>query len=450
MVKKEKLDLGKNDINSLLLKLSIPAITAMLVNAIYNLVDTLFVGMLNDTNAMGAISVAFPLFILIAALGQMIGIGSSSLISRFLGEQNNKKANNIASHSFISGALISIVFTLILIFNLNSILKLFGATDNIIIYAYDYSKILILLSFFNIMNMVLNNMIRAEGNSKYSMIGIILGALLNIILDPIFIFTFDYGIKGAALATGVSQIISFLFLISYYIKKKSIVKINIKSFNFDKNILSNIFKIGFASFCRQGLSSLSLGLINYQASLYSEAAVASIGICLRVISIALYVILGFNQGFSPIVGFNYGAKKFKRVKETIKLCIKYTSIFSIFTTIVFFIFSKQIISLFSNDLEVLEIGTTTLKAFALLFAFTGYQQVYSVLFQTLSENKKAMLLSLSRQGLFLLPAILILPKYFGLLGVIFAQPLADFLTIILTYILSKDFNINFDKKIKAA
>ncbi len=434
----EMMENGK--ISKILMKLAIPGIVAMLVNAVYNVVDTMFVGMLGNTSAIGAVSVAFPLFMIIAAFGQMFGVGSGSYISRLLGEKNKELADKTTSTTFFTSLVCGIAFTIVGTILIEPLLRMFGATATIMPFAKEYSTILVAGSVFTVCNMTLNNMIRAEGNAKYSMFAISLGAGLNIILDPILMFGFDMGIRGAALATVLAQGISCIFLIRYFISGKSYIKISLKYVTLSRKIYTEIMKIGIATFARQALSSLSLGLINVAAMPYGDAAVAAMGVTLRVLSIGIFVIFGYNQGFQPVVGYNYGAKKYNRLKEAIKISLKWTTIFSTIVTVVFMFFAESIIAVFSNDVEVIAIGAKTLRAISLLFPLFGFQQVYASLFQSLGKGKEALILSLARQGIFLIPSVLILPKLFGLNGIIYSQTIADFFTIIVTVILGKVLN----------
>lgn len=442
--KKAKM-MGEGNIPDVLMKLAIPGIIAMLINAVYNVVDTIFVGKLQNTSAIAAVSVAFPMFMLIAALGQMFGVGSGSYISRLLGENNREQADKTASTTFFTAVIISIGFTILGLIFIDPLLKLFGATDTIMPYAHGYGMILMAGSVFTILNMTMNNMIRAEGNAKYSMIAISLGAVLNIILDPIIMFGFGMGVKGAALATVIGQAISTIWLVSYYVSGKSYVKISIKNFKPSIGIYSEILKIGIATLARQGLASVSMGLVNTACKPYGDAAVAAMGVTLRVFCIAMYVVLGYNQGFQPVAGYNYGAKKYDRLNEAIKVSLKRTTIFCIISAVVFIIFANPIIAVFSNDAEVIEIGAKILRAISLLLPLFGFQQVYASLFQSLGKGKEALLLSLSRQGIFLIPAVLILPKMFGLDGVIFTQPVADLCTVLVTAVLA----VKISKELKS-
>lgn len=457
MEKRAKL-MGEEKISKILIMLALPGIAAMLVNAVYNIVDTLFVGMLNNTSAIAAVSVAFPMFIMIAAVGQMFGVGGGSYISRLLGEKNKSLADQTASTTFLTSMVCGLGLTVLGMLFIDPLLRLFGATDTIMLFAKDYSRILLAGSVFTVLNMTMNNMIRAEGNAKYSMYAIMLGAGLNILLDPIFMFTFNMGIKGAALATVLAQIISFVFLIQYYLSGNSYLKISMKNFVFSKKMYSEIMKIGVPTFVRQGLSSLSIGLINLAAKPYGDAAVASMGISLRIFSLGIFVIFGFSQGFQPVAGYNYGAKQYQRLNEAVKVSLQWTTIFCVIVTAIFMSFAKEIISAFSSDPQVIQIGAQTLRVMLILFPLFGFQQLYAVLFQALGRGKEALILSLSRQGIFLIPSILILPRIFGLFGVMLSQTVADLFTIIVTAILAikmhqglkNEMNSSGERKVESA
>lgn len=428
--------LGEEKIPKVLLKLAIPGIIAMLISAVYNFVDTLFVGMLGNTSAMGAVSIVFPMFMLIAAFGQMFGVGAGSYVSRLLGEKNKKLADETTSTTFFTSLFLGIAFTVTALIFIEPLLKFFGSTETILPYAKEYAIILLSGSVFTILNMTLNNIIRAEGNAKLSMVAISTGAILNIVLDPILMFGLDMGVKGAALATVLSQAVSTILLVQYFLTNNSYVKISIKLFKFSRKLYFEIMKIGSATFARQAISSLAFALMNQAANPYGDAAVAGIGITIKVFVIGVFTIFGYNQGFQPVAGYNYGAKKYDRLSEAIKVSLKHTTIFAIITTIIFMLFGSNIVTLFTNDKEVIEIGSNALKAMSLLFPLFGFQQVYAVLFQSIGKGKESFILSISRQGLFFIPTLLILPKIFGLDGVIYSQTVADAFTIIVTAFLA--------------
>ena len=427
------------NVEKTLKKLAIPGIVAMLISAIYNIVDSYFVGLLGSSEAMAAVAVAFPLFILIAAVGQMFGVGAASYISRLLGKKDMEEANKAGSTTFFTAIVVSVIFTVIGFIFMSKLLRVFGASDEVMVYALDYSRVLILGATFTILNMTLNNMIRAEGSPKYSMIAIIIGAVLNIVFDPIFMFVFGMGVKGAAIATVLGQGISTIFLIAYYLKGKSTVKISLKNFTFSKRIYAQVMQIGIATFARQALSSLAMGLINNAANPYGTAAVASVGINLRIMSMVIYVVFGYCQGFQPLAGFNYGAKEYKKLNRAIKYSLKVTTIYCTVSSVLLIAFAPVVVGVFSSDPEVIRIGSMMIRYMCVLTPLFGFQNVYATLFQALGKGKQALALSVARQGIFLIPAALILPGILGITGLALIQPTADFLTIILTVVMAFHF-----------
>lgn len=438
--------LRNGKINKTLLTLAIPSIIGMVVNGIYNIVDTIFVGRVG-TSAVGAVSVVFPFFILISSLGIAVGMGSASYISRSLGRDDKKEAENTA----ITGMLLVIGIGIALaIFGLNyleEILRLFGATEGIMPYALDYAEVLVIGSPFVMLKMFFNNVMRAEGSVKASMVALILGAVLNIILDPIFIFTLGMGIRGAALATIISQSVTIIFQLWYYLTKRSYLRLSFKGYTTNKVIIGQIFLIGLPLFLTQGLNSGAMALVNNAASPYGDAAVAAMGIVKRVMSLGAFALLGYSQAFQPVAGFNYGAKRYDRLWEAITFSVKLSTIFTIIVSLAFIGLSEQVISWFSTDPEVLDIGARALRAYSVPFPLLGFQLIYFSLFQALGKAAPAGLLSISRQGLILIPAVIFLPNWIGLDGVILAQPIADGLTILMTGFLAIMINKEIKKNI---
>lgn len=448
MTNREKM-MGQEKISSLLIKLALPAIIGMLVTAVYNVVDTLFVSMLG-TEAVGAVSIVYPIFMFLSAIGLMYGVGSGSFISRLLGSQKKKEANQVASTTFFTSLFSAMVIGILLFIFIRPVLELFGATPTIMPFAESYAKVLMTGAVFTILNMTMNNILRAEGSAKYSMIGLMCGAIINIILDPIFIFTLNMGVSGAALATVIAQGISTLVLISFFLKKKSLLHFHMRDIKPTKALYGELFKIGAPTFFRQFLMSFSMGLLNTAAGPYGDTAIAAIGITLRVFSIVSMVIFGFSQGFQPVAGFNYGANKIDRLREALRLSLIWTSIFCTGASIIYIFFAPQIMGLFTKDPEVLALGMRIMKAFMIVFPLFGFQAIYGVLFQALGKGKQAAILSIARQGIFLIPAILILPNIWGLTGIVLAQPVADILTIILTGVFAQDINNKLKKDLMAA
>jgi len=438
--------MGEDNIKKVLLKLAVPGIIGMLVNAIYNIVDTLFIGMLNDTSAIGAVSVAFPLIMLIGAVGQMFGVGANSYISRLLGAKDQDSAEVAASTAFVTTLIVAAGFTLIALPSLESILATFGASATIMPYALDYGRIMIIFSVFTMINMTMNNIIRAEGGATFSMMALSLGAVLNMILDPIFIFGFGLGVKGAAWATITGQIISTGFLLSYYLRGKCQVPLKLSKFKPSKLVYGEIFKIGVPTLLRQVLISLSMGLINSAAMVYGDSAVAAMGVSTRVLSMSFYITFGYLQGFMPVVGFNYGAKLYDRVRESIRFSIRITTLFNVIACVIFAFFAEPILGAFSNDPEVIAFGAKALRYNSVMLPFVGYMIIGNGVFQAFGKGKEALVLSVARQGIFLIPAITILPSLMGVQGILLSQPIADVLTLITTFVLFTGLNKALDKE----
>lgn len=431
--------LGKAPVSSVITKLAIPAIIGMLINAVYNFVDTMFVSWIG-TEAMSAAQIGFPVFMILTAVGQLYGIGGSSYLSRLMGEKkmvdSHKTATVVYFTSFATGLLLCISG----IFILDPLLNLFGATPDTLDLAQSYARILFVGAPFIIGNMALNNMLRAEGSAVTSMFGLILGAVINIILDPIFIFSFDMGIGGAALATILAQAITSIFLLSYYLRRKTVVQIHRKFFKPSRQIYTEIFKIGLPTLIRQLLASFAIGIMNNAAAQYGTEAVAAIGIVSKIFMLGFYALIGYSQGFLPVAGFNYGAKKYNRVLEAIKVGIRVSTIYCLATFAVFMIFAGPILTIFKPAPEVATLAKQGIRIWALSMPVLGYSIIVNMLFQAIGKGKEAGLLSISRQGILLIPLLLILPKAFGLYGVMFAQPIADLLTFFIT--------LFFDRKVR--
>jgi putative MATE family efflux protein len=427
--------LGKMKIPSLLIGLSIPSIIAMLTNAIYNLVDAFFIGRIG-TSAMGAIAIAFPIFNLIGAVGLTYGVGGASYVSRLLGAGDREQADRAASTAFFTSLATGIVFTILGLTFLDPLLRAFGATETIMEYAREYTMVIIAGSILNMMNMTMNNLVRAEGNAPRFMMAMVSGALLNVALDPIFIFGFGMGVVGAALATVISQSVSTMILLEYYLRKKSYTRLSIKLYRFSLHIYGEIFKIGLPTFLRQFLSSFSVALLNNAAAAYGDHAVASVGITMRVLMLGMMVLFGYGQAFQPVTGYNYGARNYSRIFEALKFSLMVTTAFAIVFGIVGMVFPGMIINIFSDDPEVIEIGSQALRAVSIFFPTFGFVLTFNYLFQGMGKGLSAGILSMAKQGIFLIPAVITLPRIFGLNGVIYAQTTADFFTLFVAGILA--------------
>ena len=437
--------LGSAPISQSLILLGIPIMIGMLINAFYNIVDAYFVGKLGES-AMAAISIVFPIGQVVVGLGLMFGNGAASYLSRLLGKDDKKTANQVASVAIYSSVFIGLIFIIITLVFMKYILKYLGATSTIIPYALPYAKIYILSCVFNIFNVTMNNIVASEGSSKTAMLALLLGAIANIFLDPIFIYYFKFGVIGAAVATAISQFISTLVYIIYILKKESYFSFSIRNFHPTKEIFFEIFKIGIPTLTFQFLTSLSIALININAANYGDTVIAAMGVVTRIISMCTLVVFGFLKGFQPIAGFSYGAKNFDRLNKSIKISILWSTTFCIVTGLITIIFSKQIVSQFANGNNLMiSLGQKSLIANSLSFFLFGFYTVYSSLFLALGKGCKGFLLGACRQGIFFVPVILILPTLLGINGILYVQPIADifstFVTIFMSINLHKELNL---------
>jgi len=415
-----------------LLALGLPTMIGMMINALYNLVDAYFVGGLG-TSQMGAISVAFPLGQVVVGLGLLFGNGAASYISRLLGKGEKERANKVASTALYSSIFVGTVVIICTIVFLNPILKLLGATDSIMPYAITYTSIYIISSIFNVFNVTMNNIVTSEGAAKTAMFAMLAGAVLNILLDPIFIYALHLGVAGAAIATAISQIVSTLVYFCYILKKKSIFSFSIKECYFSKEIISEILKIGIPTLVFQLLTSLSITLINMQAKEYGDSVIAGMGAVTKIIAMGSLMVFGFIKGFQPIAGFNYGAKKYERLYETIKTSIAWSTTFCVIFGLVMVLFPTAIISQFTkDDIEMIHIGQTALRANGFSFLLFGFYTVYSSLFLVLGRAKEGFILGACRQGICFVPIILILPMILGISGILYVQPISDVISAIIT------------------
>ncbi|XFA99646.1 MATE family efflux transporter [Candidatus Izemoplasma sp. B36] len=429
----QKINMLKNDsIKKVLLKLGIPTMIGMMVSALYSVVDAYFVGWLG-TSQIGAITVVFPIVQVIIGLGMMFGSGAASYISRLLGENKNKDASKVASTALITSLIVGAVIIILSLCFLKTILIKLGATSTILPYATQYAFIYVSGAILNIFNVTMNNIMTSEGKAKITMIAMFLGCGLNIILDPIFIGVFNMGIQGAGFATVIAQIVTTSMYLYIIIRKKSFLRFSPKLFKPTKKTYQEILKVGVPILVFQVLASTVMGLSNNAASIYGDSAVAAVGVVTRILTLGSYVVFGFMKGFQPVAGFNFGAKQYDRLNKAIKLAFKWSTIFCSMMAIILVLFPSSIISIFSkNDLTFIEVGTKLIRANAYIFPFFGFQMVYMSLFLAMGKGKDGGLLSISRQGIFFIPLILVLPNIIGLNGVIWAQPIADALTVLLT------------------
>ena len=424
--------LGSAPIPKALLALGLPTMTGMLINALYNLVDTYFVGGLG-TDQMGAVTVAFPLGQIVVGLGLLFGNGAAAYLSRLLGRGDKDTANKVASTALYSSVLIGGIVILCFVIFLEPILRQTGAIESVMPYAVTYTSIYITFSFFNVFNVTMNNIVSSEGAAKTAMCALMAGAILNVVLDPIFIYILNFGVAGAAIATAISQIVSALIYLFYIFRKKSVFTFRIKECCFSKEIMSEILKIGIPTMVFQLLTSLSISMINNAAKEYGGSVLAAMGPLTKIMSMGSLIVFGFLKGFQPIAGFSYGAKKFDRLQEAIKTSILWSTIFCVIFGLAAAVFSTDIMSLFTkSDMEMIRVGSIVLRASGVSFILFGFYTVYSFLFLVMGKAKEGCILGACRQGICFVPVILILPMLWGLNGILYAQPIADVLSAIVT------------------
>jgi len=446
VVEREKL-LGEKEIPKLLLKFSIPAIVGMLVNALYNFVDMVFIGQGVGPLGIAGVRIGFPLIVIGMAFSMLIGIGANSLISIRLGQKRKEDAELILGNAFVTMIVIGAVLTILGLVFMEPLLKLFGASQDVMPYAKGYFRIILFGVIFQMIGMGMNNFIRGEGNPKTAMITMLVGAVINTILDPIFIFVFGWGIEGAALATILSLMVSALWVLYYFLFGNSLLKIRKPNLRVRFDILKSIVAIGLAPFAMQLAASILVIFMNQGLAKYGgDIAVSAMGIINNIASLFMMVVFGINQGAQPIIGFNYGAQKYDRVKSALKYAIGAATVVVTIGYASINLFAPQMIGLFSNDPELIDIGSRGLRRVLMFMPIIGFQIVSSAYFQAIGKPKQSMLLSLSRQVLILIPLVLILPKSMGLIGLFTAGPIADVSSSILTAIFLFYELKNLDKK----
>lgn len=426
--------LTNEPIPGLICKMAVPTIISMLVTSFYNMADTLFVGRLN-TQSTAAVGVSFSVMALIQAVGFFFGHGSGNYISRKLGAREYEDAERMSATAFFWSVLTGIVVGILGIIFINPISVLLGSTDTILPYTKAYLSVIFLGAPFIMGSFVLNNQLRFQGSASLAMVGIVSGAVLNIVLDPLLIFTFDMGIAGAAWATVISQGVSFVILLVMDVKKAAI-KVSLKKFTSSWYYFKNVFKGGIPSLCRQGIGSISTIFLNTAAGNYggamADAAIAAMGVVTRIAMFANSALIGFGQGFQPVCGTNYGAGKYSRVREAYFFCVKIGAVVLVAISVAGFIFAEPLIGIFRDDADVIAIGVVALRAQCLVFPLNAWIIMCNMLLQTIGMALKASIVAAARQGLFLIPAILILPMIFGLFGVQIAQMSADICSFALT------------------
>lgn len=426
-------------VRSAIWKLALPTMIAMAVQMIYSLTDTFFIGQTNDPNLIAALSLATPIFMLNQAIGNIFANGTSSYISRKLGGKDKEEANHANSVAFYTAILIGMVFTILLLVFREPILGVIGTSIDTYQPTKEYYTIIVAFATPLILQTAMSGLVRSEGATGSAMFGMLLGIGLNIILDPIFILVLDMGVAGAAWATVIGAIVGTIYYIIHFMGKKTILSIHPKEFKPSKVIYSETFKIGIPAALSTAVMSVSFIIINVIAVGYGDIIVAANGIFLRVSNMVVMLAMGLTQGYQPFAGYNYGANDFSRLKKGFIYTIIYSTLISVFFTLIFGLFGENIVGLFINDKETIEAGTQILHAFNWCVPFIGFQFTMMVTFQATGKALKSMLLALGRQLIIYLPLLFIFNHLFGFDGFIFAQPTADILTTIIAVLMSISF-----------
>ena len=414
-------------VGNLICRLALPCIISMLVTAFYNMADTFFVGLLHSDAATGAVGVVFSMMNIIQAVSFFFGQGSGNYISRELGKHHYEEASNMAATGFFSAFGMGIIICVVGLIFLEPLALLLGSTATILPYAKAYLHGILFGAPFIAASLVLNNQLRYQGSAFYGMIGITSGAILNIILDPLFIFTFDMGVAGAAWATSFSQFVSFCVLLICSTKGGNL-RIQARHFQFKWYYFNMIIQGGLPSLGRQGLASVATICLNRAAGPYGDAAIAAMSVVQRITMFGASAMIGFGQGFQPFCGFNYGAGLYKRVKEGFWFCVKFASFFLLAIAALGFAFAPQLIAVFRDSGEVIAFGSTALRFQCITFVTHSWIVMSNMMLQTTGKTVPATFLAMARQGIFFIPMVLILPQILGFLGVQLAQSASDLLT----------------------
>ena len=418
-------------IPKLILSLAAPTILSMLITSIYNLADTFFVGQIS-TSASGAVGVVSSLMAIIQALGFMLGHGAGSIISRSLGSQNTKAATRFASTSFFTALTFGLILAAVGLTTLPHFMMLLGSTETILPHACAYARPILIAAPLMMSSLVMNNILRYEGKASFAMIGLVTGGVLNMVLDPVFIFGFGLGTAGAGIATALSQSISFCILLSMFLRGKTVSQFQLSAVTRSPTEFGTILMTGLPSFGRQGLNSIGGMLLNIAARSYGDAAVAGMSIVSRIFMFIISVAIGTGQGFQPVAGFNYGARKYRRVEKAcvFTMCASFCFLSVIIAACWFN--AEALIKLFRDDPEVTAIALPAFRYQCFACFLQPVIVAGNMLFQSIGKSGRATFLACCRQGVFFIPLILTLPRMFGLLGIEICQPIADVLTFVVT------------------
>lgn len=432
----KKIDLFENyPVSKALITLALPTILGMLVNVFYNMVDTFFVGQTGDPNQVAAVSLCMPIYLLLMAFGNIFGIGGGSYISRKLGSKDYESVKKISSFSFYASIIVGFISMAVYLVFMNNILKISGASQNTYQFSKDYLMIVAFGAPFVVNQMAMGQIVRAEGSSKEAMTGMMMGTIINIILDPIMILYMNMGVAGAALATIIGNACSSIYYIHHILRKKSFLSIHFKDFSLHRDYTFNIFAIGIPVSINNILMSASNILINNLTAVYGDNAVAGLGVAQRIFTLVILVFIGLSQGLQPFVGYNFASKNYKRMNAAIKIsCIVSVAIGFLLLGLSL-IFGRLAVAVFINNEEVIDYGIKFLVASYLIAPIIGFQFIFMSTFQALGKPIPSLILSISRQGIAFVPTILIGTKLFKINGIIWAQPIADIVTVLIAAIM---------------
>ena len=420
--------LGTENIGKLLMQYAVPAIIAMTASSLYNMVDSIFIGHGVGTMAISGLALTFPLMNLAAAFGSLVGVGAATLISVKLGQKDYDTAQRVLGNVFVLNILLVVAFTVIVMAFLDPILYFFGGSDETVGYARDYMYIILLGNTITHLYLGLNAVLRSSGHPQKAMYATIATVIINTILDPVFIYGFGWGIRGAAIATIVAQIISLMWQLWIFSSKEELLHFHRGIFRLKRKIVFDSLAIGMSPFLMNMAACFIVILINQGLKKYGgDLAIGAFGIVNRLVFIIVMIVMGLNQGMQPIAGYNFGAKQYERVTKTLKLTIIYATGVTTFGFIIGMLFSDTVVGIFTSDAELIELSAKGLRIVVMFFPIIGFQMVTANFFQSIGMASKAIFLSLTRQMVVLLPCLLILPRFFGAAGVWYSMPISDLL-----------------------
>lgn len=420
--------LGTENIGKLLMQYAVPAIIAMTASSLYNMVDSIFIGHGVGTMAISGLALTFPLMNLAAAFGSLVGVGAATLISVKLGQKDYDTAQRVLGNVFVLNILLGVAFTVIVMAFLDPILYFFGGSDETVGYARDYMYIILLGNTITHLYLGLNAVLRSSGHPQKAMYATIATVIINTILDPVFIYGFGWGIRGAAIATIVAQIISLMWQLWIFSSKEELLHFHRGIFRLKRKIVFDSLVIGMSPFLMNMAACFIVILINQGLKKYGgDLAIGAFGIVNRLVFIIVMIVMGLNQGMQPIAGYNFGAKQYERVTKTLKLTIIYATGVTTFGFIIGMLFSDTVVGIFTSDAELIELSAKGLRIVVMFFPIIGFQMVTANFFQSIGMASKAIFLSLTRQMVVLLPCLLILPRFFGAAGVWYSMPISDLL-----------------------